>query len=423
MTRKNLTASVLLLFATATTLASDRVAGPMAFTPLEQSTRIGSLPADAPLAIPKGFRQEVVSDESDLDIYPGRPDWADMNTVNESGVHAGRYLYRTHEVRHSRFGGINEFKAAGGGAVSVVDLQTGRTRVLVQRGDWDALDGMVWTPWHTLLFAEEANSDKGLTIPDPDVPAATDGLLYEVRFASNDPATAADVTVRPLLGSLAHEGIEVDEHGRVYVIDEHKRGSIYRFVPASPGDLDSGQLYALRVGEAGDGTGAAEWVALDMRQVPVTGRVAAARVGASQYNRPEDLEIIGDRLYVAITGEDRVLSITLDGKPVVREFVAAGRNVPVETGAKTGFRNPDNLARDAAGNLWIAEDNSPSDIWVATPDTTGDGYADRVALFASLSTPGAEASGIYFGTDPHTLFVNVQHTDDANDKTLAVSRE
>ena len=49
-------------------------------------------------------------------------------------------------------------KAAGGGAVSVIDLETGRTRVLVQRGDWDALDGMVWTPWHTLLFAEEAGA-------------------------------------------------------------------------------------------------------------------------------------------------------------------------------------------------------------------------------------------------------------------------
>ena len=423
MNRKSITATVLLSLVTVSTTAGDRIAGPMAFTPLARSTGIGSLPPDAPLAIPQGFRQEVVSDESDLDIYPGRPDWADMNTVNESGIHAGRYLYRTHEVRPYRFDGMHKFMAAGGGAVSVIDLDTGRTRVLVQRGDWEALDGMIWTPWHTLLFAEEVNSDKGLTIPDPDAPAATDGLLYEVRFADNDPASAADVIVRPLLGSLAHEGIEIDEHGRVYVIDEHKRGSIYRFVPATPGDLGSGRLYALRVSEAGDGTGAAEWVALDMRQVPVTGRVAAAKVGASQYNRPEDLEIIGDRLYVAITGEDRVLSITLDGKPVVREFVAAGRNVPVETGGRTGFRNPDNLAGDTAGNLWIAEDNSPSDIWVATPDTSGDGYADRVALFGSLSTPGAEATGIYFGTDPHTLFVNVQHSADANDKTLAISRE
>jgi secreted PhoX family phosphatase len=48
----------------------------------------------------------------------------------------------------------------------------------------------------------------------------------------------------------------------------------------------------------------------------------------------------------------------------------------------------------------------------------------RVALFGSLSMPGgAEASGIYFGAEPGTLFVNVQYADDANDMTLAVTRE
>jgi hypothetical protein len=367
----------------------------------------------------------VVADESDLDIYPGMPDWSDMNTVNESGPRAGRYLYRTHEVRPYSFGGKQQFIAAGGGAVSVVDLETGKAGILVQRGDWEALDGLVWTPWHTLLFAEETSSGKGPTIPDPDVPAATEGLLYEIRFTGSDPATAADVTVRPLLGSLAHEGIEVDRRGYVYVVDEHTNGSIYRFVPKTPDNLDSGQLFALKLDDSssGTGTGTASWVPLDMRQVPVNARIAADMAGASRYNRPEDLEIIENRLYVAVTGENRILSISLDDRPVVREFVAAGRNVPVEARGLTGFRNPDNLARDAAGNLWIAEDNSPSDIWVAAPDTNGDGHADSVSLFGSLSTPGAEASGIYFGKDPGTLYVNVQHSDDANDKTLAVGRD
>ena len=425
MNRKDIAAAVLFSLATSIALAGDRINGPMSFEPIPRSAEIGALPLDAPLAIPRGFHQRVVSDESDLDIYPGKPDWNDMNTVNETGKDAGRYLYRTHEVRPYRFGGINNFIAAGGGAVSVVDLKTGKARVLAQRGDWEALDGMVWTPWHTLLFAEEVNSDKGLTIPDPDAPGASDGLLYEIRFADSDPATAAEITVRPLLGSLAHEGIEVDRQGRVYVIDEHSNGSIYRFVPASPGDLGTGQLYALKVedGDAGNGTGGASWVALDMQQVPASGRIAASRAGASRYNRPEDLEIIGDRLYVAITGEDRVLSVSLDGNPVVREFIAAGRNAPVEASERTGFRKPDNLAADAAGNLWIAEDNVPSDIWVAAPDASGDGYADHVGLFGSLSTPGAEATGIYFGTDSRTLFVNIQHSADANDKTLAITRE
>jgi uncharacterized protein len=51
--------------------------------------------------------------------------------------------------------------------VSVIDLKTGRASELVGRADWEALDGIVWTPWQTLLFAEEV-ADSAL--PDPEVP-------------------------------------------------------------------------------------------------------------------------------------------------------------------------------------------------------------------------------------------------------------
>ena len=65
-----------------------------------------------------------------------------MNVTNESGRQAGRYLYRTHEV------GTN-------GSVSVVDLKTGATKVLTQDAGYRRLDGLTWTPWGTVLFAEE----------------------------------------------------------------------------------------------------------------------------------------------------------------------------------------------------------------------------------------------------------------------------
>ena len=50
-----------------------------------------------------------------------------------------------------------------------------------------------------------------------------------------------------MLGSVSHEGIEVDDAGNVYVIDEYSSGAIYKFVPETYGDLSSGQLYALKV--------------------------------------------------------------------------------------------------------------------------------------------------------------------------------
>lgn len=42
--------------------------------------------AKAPWKHPKGYVQTVVSDESDLNIYPQyHNDWHDMNVVNETG--------------------------------------------------------------------------------------------------------------------------------------------------------------------------------------------------------------------------------------------------------------------------------------------------------------------------------------------------
>ncbi|MCA1734562.1 MAG: hypothetical protein LC739_00130 [Actinobacteria bacterium] len=69
----------------------------------------------------------------------------------------------------------------------------------------------------------------------------------------------------------------------------------------------------------------------------------------------------------------------------------------------------DNLAEGPDGRLWIVEDNVPSDIWVTDFDTNRNGAADGVHLFASMVDSAAEGTGIYFGKDPHILFVNLQH--------------
>jgi secreted PhoX family phosphatase len=241
-----------------------------------------------------------------------------------------------------------------------------------------------------------------------------------------------------MLGALAHEGIEIDTAGNVYVIDEDRKGSIYKFVPAHYGDLSRGRLYALKV-KNGAKTGAAEWVALDMAQAQVRAHAAATAVGATEYCRPEDIERIDSALYVALTCEDvddpantsgqgAVVAIELGDTPVVRYVVAAGKNAPVEnrTLGITGFKSPDNLANGPDGTLWIVEDNSWSDIWVYDPrsaDANKDGYRDGVRLFASLKDKSAEGSGIYFGNDSHTLYVSVQHSGTGNDKTVAITRK
>ncbi len=405
-----------------TAYAGSTVNGPMAFDPIAGSayaelTTDPTILSNQPWVIPQGYTQSIVSDESNLNIYTGS-DWNDMNTVNETGKHAGRYMYRTHEVRPSS----SNLSAYTGGAVSVVDLETGEAELVQQRLDWEALDGIVWSPWGTVLFAEETGS---ALFTDPDHPAAIRGLVYEMKLDKHDPAKAEWVKVRPMLGSVSHEGIEFDSEGNVYVIDETSPGAIFKFVPTTYGDLSSGQLYALKIDDSSnaDRTGPAEWIALDMTLAQVDARTAAANVGATGYGRPEDLERIGSTMYVAITSEARVLSISLGGKPTVQNFVRAGLNAPVESrnDGITGFRSPDNLANGPDGKLWIVEDNVPSDIWVAEPDHNGDGASDGVHLFGSLKDNGAEGTGIYFGKDPHSLYVNVQHSSTGNDKTMVIT--
>jgi hypothetical protein len=395
------------------------------FKPIDSSASSADWNPAAPWKLPKGFEQHVVSDETELNIYDGgRDDWHDMNTVNETGKMAGRFMYRTHEVR-----GVPE-----GGAVSVVDLETGETKVLVQDTSWDALDGIRWTPWGTVLFAEEVDG----------------GRLLEIEL-NDDMMTAAAVHDRPAVGRLAHEGIDVDADGNVYVVDEHRGrssgcsgvtpcgGGIYKFVPNQYGDLSAGDLYVLGIesGTRRDNTGRGVWLGpID----PANARQSGTDFGGVSYQRPEDLEIIGDTLYVAITEgprdeynreyyEGRVIAINLKTL-MVTNFIKPGVNVPVEIGRpgdagfQTGWDSIDNLAESPDGRLVIIEDNVPSDIWFASTRTDEYGASKEVELFASLTDPDAEGTGIYFSPqDPHTLYVNVQHSAaDDGDATWAISK-
>lgn len=429
MIRKNLVfyaVSIAAVSASVVIADQGKHEGHFKFAPLTESAKGADWNPAAPWKLPKGFAQSVVSDETALNIYDGgRDDWHDMNTVNETGPQAGRYMYRTHEVRNE----------PEGGAVSVVDLKTGETKILAQDNSWTALDGIRWTPWGTLLFAEET----------------TGGRLFEVKLDPNDPMKALEVIDRPAVGRLAHEGIDVDEKGNVYIVDEHRGrtsgcnnikpcgGGIYKFVPDMYGDLSSGSLYVLGI-EASmrrDNTGQGVWLGpIDSSHA----RESGTEFGGVSYQRPEDLEIIGSSLYVAVTEgpldeygneyyEGRVLAINLETMDV-SNFVKPGLNVPVEIGKpgqaghQTGFDSVDNLAEAPDGSLVMIEDNVPSDIWFASTKTNKFGASTKVELFASLTDPGAEGTGIYFSpTDPKTLYVNIQHSEaDDGDGTWAITR-
>jgi secreted PhoX family phosphatase len=279
-------------------------------------------------------------------------------------------------------------------------------------------------------------------IRDPSLPNVERGLIYEYF-----PETG-QVVVRPALGARSHEGLRFDPQGNLYGISESRgiqnagasgeSGAIFKFVPDRRGDLSSGKLYALKV-QSGR-TGPARWVLLNLDPVTFDSDAAAQAVGATGWDRPEDVEIgtsTGNNrggngvLYVAVTESSNlaqnnglVLKIELNGdNAIVSDYVLPGANVAAESGGDsgTGFDDPDNLALGPNGDLYIAEDDSPSDIWVAR----GSGpMASQVELFARLRDCGAESTGIYFSQNGHTLWVNSQHADlnNGNDLTIAITR-
>ncbi len=403
---------------TASVLAEQSTSGSFGFTPITESANKDDWNPHAPWKLPAGFSQKVVSNETALNIYDeGRDDWHDMNTVNESGKMAGRFLYRTHEVRGE----------AEGGAVSVVDLVTGETKLLAQETSWNAIDGIRWTPWGTILIAEEVSG----------------GRLFEIFLDKKDPMKVAKIVDRPAVGRMAHEGIAVGNDGAIYIVDEFRGtsagygGGIYKFVADKHGDLTSGQLYALAVSGGELNTGQGMWVGpIDANDA----RNSGTEFGAASYQRPEDLEIIDNTLYAAITEgprnffgqelfEGRVLAIDLSSM-IVSNYVMPGINAPVEIGKpgekghQSGWDSVDNLAQTPDGKLMIIEDNKPSDIWVASKDHNKDGMADNVWMFASLTDPSAEGTGIYFAHDSKILYVNIQHSAaEDGDATWAITKD
>jgi len=367
--------------------AFDRVAFPSTSLSSSFACTVSGGDAVNPLSLASGLGQTIIVSE------PQVADAIDMNTQNENGPQAGRYLYRASE------GSISE--------VSVTDLQNlgpNSTKRFAFRADWESLDPVVWTPWGTLLTAEEANV---ASKPDPDFPGAVGGLVYELIPTKADPSVLERIVARPAIGAKAHEGMRFDKQGNLYSISERNPGYIYRFTPDRKGDLSSGQLYVLKItAPTGDRTGEAEWIPLDRNAVKIDASAAADAVGATGYNRPEDVEIAtssGDfddpnTLFVAVTGQsgpadNRIIAIDLDGGPgkhegdkklsstaFVYDYVRIGLNTTSE------FEMPDNVALDPSGNLFITEDPGGSfgggkrkgdDIWVARRSSLRERAAPR----------------------------------------------
>ena len=410
------------------------------FTPMTGDVGAGTLPEAAPykLSSPNFSQMTIVARDVtqakrfDTGSY-------DMHTANETGPDAGRYLFTVFET--------------GQAGIQRTDLRTMITTTIWSSpaaapasNSHVAFDASRWTPWGTFLTAEESWSD-------PAGPTSMYGRLFEV---TNPLAAPADINLvhRDILPRVSHEGLAFDKKNNLYFIDERNDSHIFKFTSVNPdattGDdfFVAGQTFVLRVGDGTveEATGAATWIPLtDVNGVALPGAVmvtdpnglkaidgrATPNLPAflgTNFDRPEDMEIKTLRngkqfLFVATTTNNKVFSIDLS-RDVVKLF--ADRNTKdMATGLPVGntFASPDNLAIDAKGNMYIVEDQPGGieDIWFAQ-DENDDGVAEAVGKWASLSTVGAESTGLYFDKfKPNVAYVNVQHPDSGVDRTIMIS--
>jgi secreted PhoX family phosphatase len=429
------------------------------FTPMSSSA--GPIPVGgAGEATPMTFGNPVFEQRSiadrDTQVADNKPNsgsW-DMVTVNETGPHKGRYLFTVFETGQS--------------GVQRHNLETGVTDTIWQSlvpGGHVSFDACYWTPWGTLITAEESwtSAAGGSTSPY--------GRLFELRNPIDAPGIAnplngmsnigADFVHQTVIPRTSHEGIQWDNDGNMYFIDELNGGNVYKYTSAAKfahvksGKADyfaAGQTFVLRVGNGTvpNAVGSYIWV-------PITDANGAALPGAltitdtngvtsvdarnttnlaafkgTDYQRPEDMQIQTvkgrEYLYMTTTTTNQVYRLDLANK-VISVF-ADQTTINLATGVAVGtaLANVDNLAIDHDGNIYIIEDfngGQGDDIWMAK-DLNKDGdlndAGEGLGRWASNGTVGSEFTGLYFDpTDKRRAWVNIQHPDSDNDRTIEIT--
>jgi len=406
------------------------------------------------LANPQLRQQSIADRGTQLAGAPNSGSW-DMNTVNETGPHKGRYLFTVFET--------------GQPGVQRHDLLTGATETIwhsLTPGTHTSFDASFWTPWGTLITAEESwcTAAAGCT-------TSRNGRLFEFRNPIGAPpitlplTTASNVNAdfvhQNVVPRTSHEGIQFDKAGNMYFIDELDGGNIYKFTSAASwgevmsGKADyfaAGQTFVLRVGSGlvPNATGAFTWVPFtEANGGPLEGAITitdpngVSSIDArnttnlpafkgTDYQRPEDMQIQTvrnvDYLYVATTSTHEVYRLDLTHDTI--SLFASRTTVDLATGQPVGsaFTNPDNLAVDHDGHIYIVEDRNggvDDDIWLAA-DLNNDGDlidpGEGLARWASNGTLGSEFTGLYFDpTDKRRAWVNIQHPGSGNDRTIEIT--
>lgn len=311
------------------------------------------------------------------------------------------------------------------------------------------------TPWGTFLTCEE-NYDGFYGERQGDGSVSESWVSWE-KFYPNPPEHYGWVVeIDPFtgkaqkhinLGRFAHESATCVKSSKgvvVYSGDDKKNEHIYKFVSESADNLDKGVLYVADLKQG-------RWLPLNLelspklkerfssqQEVLINTRLAAKMLGATELDRPEDIEInplTGD-IFVALTNNKskdnyhgQILKISESGGDY--NSLTFKSEVFKLGGQESGFSCPDNLAFDRNGNLWFTTDISGSSIGKGKYEKFGNnglfvvparGKQAGLAIQVASAPVDAEFTGPCFSPDQKSLFLSVQHPgEESTDKNNPTS--
>ena len=375
------------------------------------------------LDLPEGFSYRVLGRKGDpMDdgyVMPGSPDGAGVFPTPDGGYR----IVRNHELsvsqrRRAAFSAGNRPPAeqmydprCWGGTVTLEldrNLEV-RRKFLSLAGTQRNCSGGV-TPWGSWLSCEEAVETPA---SDPRV-SRPHGYVFEVPAARN--GLAEPLPLRAM-GRFRREGVAFHPAGgEVYQTEDQEGGCFYKFVPARPGSVAEGRLFALKVrGSPGAelsnrGAGPVvipgrpllvEWVELeepDPREDTL--RLTAREKGAAAFQNLEGIVWEGEGVvFISTAGGARGLGQVWRYVPVDSE--TGTLTLVAEPGDKCDLFKPDNVALSPRGDLLITEDNRRFTRLVGLTETGG--YYP-FAYFSGGSSE--ELSGLAFSPDGRFLVVS-----------------
>jgi secreted PhoX family phosphatase len=344
----------------------------------------GSLgpPNELGVRLPSGFTSRLVAftgervGDTNFE-WVGEPDGAATFATQDGG-----WIYVANSEVNGTGGGAAAIRFASNGDIIDAYRILGGTK-------WNCSGGA--TPWGTWLSGEEFRN----------------GNVWEC-----DPTRPGQGVRRPLLGAFAHEAAVVDPAtGWVYLTEDDGDGRLYRFRPATPGNLSAGVLEAAQL----DGPGRrVSWAAVPSDRPERSSGTAA-------FNRGEGAFHSGGFLYFTTTGDDRVWALRTATDEIEVIYDAA------ELGADAPLRDPDCITtHHTSGDIFVGEDSDDLQLVllanadhqrIAAPFLQLIGHAggekgspgqDENAVPSSSWKPTSEITGLAFSPDGMRLYVTSQ---------------